>query len=244
MDHRNFQLDTEWNIVHYPDQPNGFGILIIGDERNYVEKDGTFWTQNEEKQKFIHRLRNEGYTMFYSNLYRKNWGSSRAVKLAKQLYDFLIRTEILNGKIHLFAEGMGALVAIKLMSEYSDQIRSVVLVNPILSLKKQLNHEREDRFFYKKMLKEISLAYEIEPREVENYLLTLDEPSLPSGIPIRIIQILTGKRAYRQSAILKEFMIDWEKEGRMVSVCYMLPEKSSQVINQSISFFKKYEETL
>ncbi len=38
MENRNFQLDTEWNIIHYPERPTGFGILIIGDERHYVDE--------------------------------------------------------------------------------------------------------------------------------------------------------------------------------------------------------------
>ena len=244
MDHRNFQLDTEWNIVHYPDQPNGFGILIIGDERNYVEKDGNFWTQNEGKQTLINQLKDEGYMIFYSNLYRKNWGSNRAVKLAKQLYNVMIRKEILNGKVHLFAEGMGALVAIKLMNECKDNIRSVVLVNPILSLKQQINHEKEHKFFYKKMLKEISLAYEMDAKTVETYLCNLEEPSLPSEIPIKIIHVLSGKRAFRQSSILNELIIQWEKEEKSVSVCYILPEKNAQLGAKSIRFFKSYEDKL
>ena len=244
MEHRNFQLDTEWNIVHYPDQPIGFGILIIGDERSYVEKDGNFWTQNEEKQKFISQLKNEGYTAFYSNLYRKNWGSSRAVKLAKQLYEFIIRTEILNGKIHLFAEGMGALVALKLLNECKNHIRSVVLVNPILSLKHQLTHEKEHKFFYKKMLKEIAIAYGLDAKEVEDYVFNLEEPTLPSGIPIKIIHILSGKRAFKQSLILKELIVKWEQEEKTVSVCYILPEKKSQLSHKSIRFFKGNQEKL
>jgi pimeloyl-ACP methyl ester carboxylesterase len=244
MDHRNFQLDTEWNIVHYPEQPTGFGILIIGDERNYVEKEGDFWTQNEGKKRFISHLKNEGYTIFYSNLYRKNWGSNRATKLAKQLYDYMMRTEILNGKVHLFAEGMGALVAIKLMAECKNQIRSVVLVNPVISLKKQLSHEKEDKFFYKKLLKEIAVAYGLAVNEVEGFVVKNDEPTLPAGIPIKIIHILSGKRSYKLSLVLKELMLMWEKDEKTVSICYMLPEKSSQLASKTTRFFKQHEKNL
>ena len=28
---RFFQIETEWNVIHLPFKPNGFGILIIGD---------------------------------------------------------------------------------------------------------------------------------------------------------------------------------------------------------------------
>ncbi len=50
MESRNFQLDAEWNIVHYPEQPLGFGILIIGDERHFVDQNTSFWLQNEGKE--------------------------------------------------------------------------------------------------------------------------------------------------------------------------------------------------
>ena len=61
MESRNFQLDAEWNIVHYPEQPLGFGILIIGDERHFVDQNTSFWLQNEGKnlQQFLMRTRRE-----------------------------------------------------------------------------------------------------------------------------------------------------------------------------------------
>ena len=57
MENRNFQLDTEWNMIHYPHRPNGFGILIIGDERNFVTDTNSFWNQNEGKRNLIESLR-------------------------------------------------------------------------------------------------------------------------------------------------------------------------------------------
>lgn len=244
MEHRNFQLDTEWNVVHYPDQPTGFGILIIGDERNFVEKDSNSWTQNDGKQRFISQLKGEGYTIFYSNLYGKNWGSERAVKLAKQLYDYMIRTEILNEKIHLYAEGMGALVAIKLMEEMKNKIRSAVLVNPVLSIKHQLDHEKEHKFFYKKLLKEIAQAYGIPPKQAEEILSNREEPSLPSGIPIKIIHILANKRAYAQSSLFNDLLVQWENDEKSVSICYLLPEKKVELTNHAIRFIKSNEKIL
>src|SRR5438046_1276657 len=38
MENRNFQMDTQWNIIHYTEKPTGFGILIIGDERHFVDE--------------------------------------------------------------------------------------------------------------------------------------------------------------------------------------------------------------
>lgn len=149
MENRNFQMDTQWNIIHYPGKPTGFGILIIGDERHFVDESKCFWTQNEGKLAIINQLKESGYTIFSSNLYGRNWGSDQAVDLAQRLYQQVIRSEILNNKVHLIAEGMGALVAVKLMEKMKGQLRSVVLLNPILSLKNILNLKRNISFFTK-----------------------------------------------------------------------------------------------
>ena len=71
----------------------------------------------------------------------------------------MIRSEILNNKIHILAEGMGALVALKLMEKMRGQIRSVVFLNPILSLKNHLEQEKEYKFFYKKLMRELIAAH-------------------------------------------------------------------------------------
>lgn len=245
MENRNFQLDTEWNVVHYPHQPTGFGILIIGDERNFVDKEQSFWTQNEGRLQLIHHLKKSGYTTFYSNLYGKNWGCDKSVKLAKQLYYYMLRNEILNDKIHILAEGMGALVALKLLKEMKHNIRSIVLLNPIYSLKSQLDHEKEHKFFYKKLVKEIAVAYEVDPKQVEEIVQEVDSPpELPSDIPIKVIHILYGARSYKQSSVSNQIAARLENVGTIISVCYILPEKVSKLNQYTINFFKKYESIL
>ncbi|UII56999.1 hydrolase [Cytobacillus spongiae] len=246
MESRNFQLDTEWNMIHYPKQPTGFGVLIIGDERHYVDEKSSFWTQNEGKRAMIEKLKNEGYTVFYSNLYGKNWGSERAVELAKRLYEYMIRMEILNEKIHLLAEGMGALVALKLMDEMKSKIRSVLLVNPVLSLSKHLEQEKEHKFFYKKVLKELAYSYGTEITKIEDTVIKDNqEPnSISNGLPVQIIHVLSGNRAYKQSNILKQLSVKWEDAASPVTVTYMLPEKKQQIGYQMTKFFKKNETNL
>lgn len=245
MENRTFQLDTEWSIVHYPYQPNGFGILIIGDERSFVEKDMNFWTQNEGRLGLINSLKEKGYTAFYSNLYGRHWGSDKATKLAKQLYYYVIRREILNDKIHIFAEGMGALVALKLISELKGKIRSIVLVNPIYSLKSQLHHEKEHKFFYKKLIKEIAAAYEIDMKEVEAMVEEMEEPEmLPNHLPMKVIHILNGSRAYKQSAMTSLLLAKINTDGSIASVSYLLPEKITQLKRYTCDFYQKFEKEL
>jgi hypothetical protein len=245
MENRNFQLDTEWNIIQYPEKPTGFGVLIIGDERHFVDESKSFWMQNEGKNAIISKLKDEGYTIFSSNLYGRNWGSDRAVQLAKRLYQHVIRSEILNEKIHILAEGMGALVALKLLREMPECLRSVVLINPVLSLKHHLEQEKTHKFFYKKLVTEIAEAYQEDSEIiVERFQNQEGIPSLNFGIPITVFHILAGGRSFNQSKI-SQALIDNQKGSNMpISASYMLPEKKQQLGPKIIKFYKTHESVL
>ncbi|UTW69067.1 hypothetical protein KHA80_18140 [Anaerobacillus sp. HL2] len=73
------------------------------------------WYQRPNKHQFINELKNKGYTVIYSNLFGRNWGSEEACNLIKRLYDEVMKREILNKKVHIIVEGMGAIVAAKLI---------------------------------------------------------------------------------------------------------------------------------
>lgn len=245
MESRNFKLDTEWNIVHYPEKPNGFGILAIGDERHFVNSNSSFWTQNEGKRSLLNIWKNEGYTVFYSNLYGRHWGSEKAVDLAMRLCSHIVRNEILNSSFHVVAEGMGALVALKLLANNDIKIRSLILINPVLTLSMHLEQEKENKFFYKKLIAELETAYEMEINLLMEKLGSqATVPVFQQEVPVKIIQVLAGNRAYKQSKIIKDLSEEWEKENLPVSISYILPEKKLQVGSQSVQFFTKYEQVL
>ncbi|HEY2420242.1 MAG TPA: hydrolase [Neobacillus sp.] len=240
MENRNFQMDTEWNTIQYPDKPTGFGILIIGDERHFVDENKWFWTQNEGKHAIINQLKNWGYTIFSSNLYGRNWGSENAVDLAQRFYQYVIRSEILNHKIHILAEGMGALVALKLMEKMKGQIRSVVLLNPILSLKFHLDLEKEHKFFYKKLIRELCTAFNTDPQTFESNLSTMEGfIKLEGDIPVKIIHVLSGGKSHDQARQYKQVISD-----REISPHYILPEKKQQLGPIFIKFFTANETIL
>ncbi len=245
MKSRSFKIDNEWNMIHYPARPKGFGILIIGDERNFVDERSSFWIQNEGRAAFISTLEEAGYTIFYSNLYGRNWGSDAAVKLAKRLYEYIIRTEIINRKIHLIAEGMGALVAMKLLNELGENLRSVVLINPVLSLKGHLAEEKEHVFFYKRMIKELSHSYRVEKGQVIEMVDRGDDfRRISPHIPMKIFHVLAGSRAYKQSELLKKLAVRWKEENAPVTVRYLVPEKKPQIPRDVVKFFGKHETVL
>lgn len=245
MESRNFKLDTEWNVIHYPERPNGFGILTIGDERHFVNSSSSFWTQNEGKRSLLNILKNEGYTVFYSNLYGRHWGSEKAVELTMRLCSHIVRNEILNTSFHVVAEGMGALVALKLLEHSDIKIRSLVLINPVLSLNAHLEQEKENKFFYKKLVAELEAAY---GTEISKLLERLDDaygsPGFNKDTPVKIIHVLSGNRAYKQSSIIKDLSVEWEKDGLPVTISYVLPEKMLQVGSQIVQFFTKHEHVL
>ncbi len=246
MESRNFQLDTEWNMIHYPEKPSGFGILVIGDERNFVSAENSFWTQNEGKSALLKQFKEEGYTIFYSNLYGKNWGNDKAVHLARRLYEHIIRTEIINEKIHVIAEGMGALIALRLMNEMGpSQIRTCVLINPIVSLPHHLELEKEHKFFYKKLLRELSDSYDAEMKLVEAKIKQVSTDIIENDpIPLKVIQILSDRRAYKQANLLKSLTVNWREKELPFSICYIMPEKRQGIGGQIVNFLKKNERFL
>ncbi|WP_342430250.1 hydrolase [Neobacillus sp. FSL H8-0543] len=240
MENRNFLMDTQWNTIHYPEKPTGFGILIIGDERHFVDESKCFWTQNEGKLAIINHFKKTGYTIFSSNLYGRNWGSENAVELARRLYNQVIRSEILNNKIHIVAEGMGALVALKLMEKMKGQIRSVVFLNPILSLKSHIEQEREYKFFYKKLMRELIVAHNTDQASLEEeFQNTPLKVNFEFGVPIKIIHVMSNGKSYNQSKQMQQILT---KTG--INPIYIVPEKKQQLSHMMIRFFNKYEKDL
>ncbi|WP_313959695.1 MULTISPECIES: hydrolase [Bacillaceae] len=246
VESRNFKLDTEWNVIHYPERPNGFGILAIGDERHFVNGKSSFWTQNEGKRSMLNIWKNEGYTVFYSNLYGRHWGSEKAVDLAKRLCTHIVRNEILNPYFHIVAEGMGALVALKLLADSDNKIRSLVLINPILSLTAHLEQEKENKFFYKKLIGELETAYETGIKNLHQRLHDEDagSESFNKETPVKIIHVLSGNRAYKQSNVIKHLSVEWEKDSLPITISYVLPEKKLQIGFQIVQFLSKHEQVL
>jgi hypothetical protein len=240
MENRNFQMDTQWNIIHYPEKPTGFGILIIGDERHFVDESKCFWTQNEGRLAIVNQLKEKGYTIFSSNLYGRNWGSNNAVELAERLYQHVIRSEILNNKIHILAEGMGALVAISLMEKMKGRIRSIILLNPIISLKNHLEQEKEHKFFYKKLMRELVAAHQMDQHVLQNHIFSMnDKINLQFGCPVKIIHVLSGGKSYNQSKVYHQIISDPE-----INPTFILPEKKQQLGNMMLKFFNNHESIL
>jgi len=239
---RFFQIETEWNVVHLPYRPNGFGVLILGDRTDFVDEQTSFWHQHYGRHQLIADLMNKGYTLFQSNLYGTNWGSPRAVTMAKHLYHLIMKKEILNQKIHILSEGMGALTALQLMDIMSDNIRSVAMMNPCLDLPAHLEREKEHKLFYKQLVKEIAAAYETEEKRVP--LVNL--PSMynsKSTKPVRIWQRM-NHTIYEAKTHCKKYELLRSKLGSPIQLIYHIGDNPYRINQSIIKFYQENEKEL
>ncbi|MBM7659774.1 hypothetical protein JOC85_000541 [Bacillus mesophilus] len=243
MNQKFFLLDEEWSVVHLPERPNGFAIFIIGDRNHFVDSSSSFWIQNAGRYAFLEQFLRAGYTVFYSNLYGRNWGSPKAVNLAKRLYHVVMKTEILNEHVHLLLEGMGALTGLELMEEIGDKVRSVSMLNPCLSLREQLKHEQENKLFYKRMIREVVDAYSWEEHSIEELtsnLTALDE--YKSTTPVKI-WISTDEQTYQSKEMARKYE-QVRKDNAPIQLTLHLNEKRFGIGSSIIQFYGKHERKL
>ncbi|MBA9025199.1 MULTISPECIES: hypothetical protein [Bacillaceae] len=240
MDQRTFQMDGQWSIVYYPFRPSGFSILLIGDSGHFVCEGDSYWLQHPSRRGILNHLKDSGYTLFSSHLYGANWGSKKAVELAEKLYFMMMKSEILNDKIHILAEGAGSLVALKLLELMDDKIRSVVLIDPWLSIKSPLLKERENKLYFKKWLREVAFAYDRSVNEIEEYIESMPDHPIPSHTPLKIIRVL-GNNDTAQTNHYKQLN---EQKRKNLEMIYLLPEKRYKIPYQIQQFFKKNEDTI
>jgi hypothetical protein len=244
MMRRFFEVDDQWCIIHIPERPNGFGILIIGDSNHYVDESTSLWIQSQQRFELIKSLCNEGYTVFYSNLYGANWGAPKAVEFLIRFYHIVLREEILNKSIHIIAEGMGAFGALELTRKMEGKIRSLSLLNPCLDLKSHVQTEKDNKLFYKRIIKEMATAYDIEEKEVVKKII---EPfnlnNFQLNTPMKIWHA-TDRVAYKFSAHSRKFEKIQSDNGSPVSLALHLFEKRFYVGKDICKFLKKHEKLL
>lgn len=239
---RFFQIETEWNVIHLPTRPNGFGILILGDRSDFVDETTSFWHQHYGRNQLITELMNEGYTLFHSNLYGNHWGSPRSVTMAKQLYHLVMKKEILNQRIHLLIDGMGGLTGLQLMKDIPEKIRSVAMLNPCLDLQAHLENEKEHKFFYKRLMKEIAAAYGVDQKKVKKLHLPKMTDDI-TELPVRIWQRMNGS-TYLPQYHSKRYEELRNAAGNSIELIYHLGDNPYRTNQSIIRFYKENEKIL
>ncbi|MBO9128662.1 alpha/beta hydrolase [Bacillus sp. 165] len=238
---RFFLLEGEPCVIHLPEKPNGFGILLLGDTNHFVDKSTSLWMQHAGKSRLLEHLRSKGYTIFSSNFYGRHWGSKKAIRLAKRLYYDVMRKEILNENIHIIAEGMGALLAIQLAAELS-VIRSIAMINPCLDLKKHVELEKERKFFYKRLIRELKIAYEADETSIGALIEKQSFHHYPSAVPVKVWIAIHERKEFK--ALYREYERKREREGGLVSSSFYIQEAKYGIGNSICQFYKLYEKDL
>ncbi|MGE8205205.1 hydrolase [Heyndrickxia sp. NPDC080065] len=234
-----FLFDQQWCRIHYPEKPNGFAIFFIGDQQHYVNENTSFWVDNKGRAKMIDQLSKAGYLVYYSNLYEKNWGNHQSVEHSHNLYHLIMRKEILNKKIHIFAEGMGSLTAAQLIPLLKENIRSVVLFTPCISLDSHIQQEKNRKFYYKKLMKEIKIAFNNNVPD-----LGTKRPLEEMKQPLCLIQVIDQNRYKSQKQIIDELFQIRKENNLPVENYYILLENRLYITEKMIRFLRSTEKEL
>ncbi|MBU9713254.1 hypothetical protein [Evansella tamaricis] len=240
---RTLTIEEEKCLLHLPEKPNGYGILLVGDRNHYIQGETSLWTQHPTRKNLLEGLMEAGYTIFYCDQGGAHWGNDRLSVVLGRLKSLVMKTEILNQHIHILAEGMGALLVLRLMTDPSVSVRSAVFINPCFYLDKQLEEEKTNRFFYKKMIQEIKSSYGIEEKEIEDVCKKLGEicEKLDPSIPIRLIQAVY-QAPYSMEKQTRFFIKEKKQTQKDLETTFYLPGKTiEQFLQPILTFFVKYE---
>jgi hypothetical protein len=239
MNQKTFQLNKEWTTIFYPEQPNGFAIMLLGGDKHYINEKANFWSDHPGKKQMLEYLLKRGYTIFSSYLSGAHWGNAEAADLATEMYAFFIRKEIVNERIHIIAEGTGALVLDTICNKLKEKVRSVVLINPILSVKQSYEKEKANKFFLKKMKKELYQAYHLNDDTFTEWMENKPDITLGTDIPVLIVHVLDKLES--NLPIKYQSFMDIHP---LSEINYVTPEKRYIIPYQINSFFKKQEKDL
>ncbi|UZJ77398.1 alpha/beta hydrolase [Fictibacillus sp. KU28468] len=244
IEERSFSLDGQWNTIHLPEQPNGFAVMVFGDCNHFVDNHTSLWKQNTDRFMLIRTLMEMGYTVFYSHLYGRNWGNPEAVNLARRVYRYVVKYEILNPKIHILAEGMGALTALDFINDMEGYIRSAIFINPCLDLKGHFQQEKQNKLFLKRIRKEISQAYGIKNEQIDGFLdKEISRFNLKSNVPIKIFHDAAGS-VYPFKVHSRPFESSCLEKGFSVSLTIQMPGKSAERYTSIPYFYSRFETIL
>lgn len=246
VDETFFKIENQWNLLFFPRQPNGFAVFIIGDHSKSVEESSSIWHQHPERFLFIQALIKEGYTIFTSQLFGRHWGSKRAVDYSEQLYHLVYKRALLNKKIHLIAEGSGALVSQSLIKRRPELIRSVLYINPCLDLLAFAKQEEHNKLYYKRFIREFAQAHSME-EDAAALSLSIDQNEFNRTNqypPIHIIHDVLHKRFPFDQHSRPFTLVAQDKEMQVTLSLHGGGKTFSSYIDPACRFFKKHETNL
>ncbi|MBP3949565.1 alpha/beta hydrolase [Bacillus suaedae] len=240
---RFFGIDERLSVIYLPERPNGFAVFLLSDHGTVVEEDTNNWEQHPEKNQFMEDLLQRGYTIMIPPVGDVHWGNFDAYDSLIQMYYSVIKQEILNPKIHLFAEGAGALLALRWMEQNKKITRSCYLVNPCLSLVAHYEQEQESKLYFKRFVKELAEVYRKEEVCInENWIESITPKPLEKEIPPLSIHCDMQEKRFPLSLHSRPFQQYLADQNMLINLRIHGNGKSFYKAAQSaFPFFQKHE---
>ncbi|WAA08664.1 hypothetical protein [Fervidibacillus albus] len=239
MKYRLFLLNNHYCMIHYPEKPNGFGVLILGDKDQYVDENGSNWMNNENKSLILQSLLQKGYLLFYPDLSFNHLGNDEAIELAKMIYEYVKRREIMNHQIHIISEGVGALLLPSFLADKQRYVRSILFINPVFSLDLLKEQVKDQPFLYRKFIQDVREAYNLNEEEWERIINDRKRKIVHFDLPFMIVHIL--QHGMKDEKWIKNYK---KLFGETEQIHVLLPEKRHALNKYAIDLFKKAEHDL
>jgi hypothetical protein len=153
----------------------------------------------------------------------------------------VMKKETLNKNIHIIAEGMGALAVLQIATQLP-AVRSVVMISPCIDLKRHVEFEKEHKFFYKRLMRELQTAYETDEETIESVMKTTSFHHYFSVVPVKIWVSIHERK--EKKALYREYEKKQERDGGIVSLSFYMQETKYGIGSSICQFYKRYEKDL
>ncbi|MDQ0207929.1 alpha/beta fold hydrolase [Alkalicoccobacillus murimartini] len=246
FDARYFKWKGRWSVKFLPEKPNGFAVYLLSGQDRTVEDSSSIWETHPEKKIVLEHLLNNGYTVFTSDLHPHHWGNEAACAHSEQLIHFLLKSEIINKRIHVFAEGWGAVLAIKLLARKHVNIRSMLFFNPCIYLESYYDLEKQNRLYYKKIKNELSTAYGTKPERINRqWVRQISQPPLKEMWPPLFLIHRVNERHYPLPAHSRKLEQELLQKGQSVQLKLFSSTRPFHSLSEpTVMFYQKHEQIL
>lgn len=240
------QIGQEWSVIYLPERPNGFAVFLLSDNGVMTRESDSDWEVHPEKELFVNGLLQRGYTIVVPPLQTTHWGSEDDFRMVLHMYHRVLKQEILNKCVHVLAEGTGALLALRWIATNGEQIRSCYFINPCFNLPAYFRQEQENKWFFKRFVKEIAKVYDEDENIVtEKYIQMISPPTIFKHVPPLSIHCDMNEKRFPLHVHSRPFLQKLAELDTYVNLRIHGNEKSFNHIAQAAyPFFKKHEAKL
>ncbi len=127
------------------------------------------------------------------------------------------------------------------------EIRGAIMVAPCVSLNEHLDQEKEQKFYFKKLVKEVSRSLEIREEDIEGVIMKEAgdyEEFKTIPVPLYMVQPTSLIRYKNQFSLIQDIYNQRMKNGFPTDLFYVLPEKRDSLGKKFVSYFSLHEKDL